>query len=263
VPSELDRALAFEETLRVRCAERIVPFRFGRAYFNDSHPRVWYLNGLLVDGTKDVDAGELAAEAELLHTDAGQAHRRCEVPDEVVGTRLEPFFRRIGWKVDRGLVMVYRGSGERSADTSAVEEVARDDLLPLRGELGLLEDWAENSEEVVAEVLDANRLWEEAGNARYFTVRAHGSPVAATDLYSDGRIAQVETVATLPAHRGRGYASALVLRAVEEAQSGGHDLVFLTADAEDWPKELYARLGFEEVGRTWSFLRTPAQVAAT
>lgn len=262
MPSELDRALAFEETLRVRCAERIVPFRFGRAYFNDSHPRVWYLNGLLVDGTKDVDAGELAAEAELLHTDAGQAHRRCDVPDAAVGAQLEPFFRRIGWKVERELVMIYRGGGERAVDTLGVEELERDDMVPLREEISRTEPWA-NSEDVIAEVLDANRIWEEAANARYFTVRADGAPVAATDLYSDGRIAQVEAVATLPAYRGRGYASALVLRAVEEAQSAGHDLVYLTADADDWPKELYARLGFGEVGRTWSFLRTPARVAAT
>jgi GNAT superfamily N-acetyltransferase len=262
VPSELERALAFDETLRTRCAERIVPFRFGRAYFNDTHPRVWFLNGLVVDETKDVDPGELAAEAELLHTDAGQAHRRCDVPREAVGARLEPFFRRIGWKIERDAVMVYRGGGDRTADTSLAEEVAREDLLPLREEVSRAEDWADD-DEVVAEVLDASRLWEQAGNARYFAVRAGGSPVAAADLYSDGRIAQVEAVATLPAHRGRGYASAVVQRAVEEALATGHDLVFLTALVDDWPKELYAHLGFEQVGQTWSFLRAPAKVALT
>ena len=262
MPSELERALAFEGTLRTRCAERIVPFRFGHAYFNDSHPRVWYLNALVVDGKRDVDPGELAAEAELLHTDAGQAHRRCQVLDEAVGAPLEKFFRRIGWQVDQELVMVHRGVGERSADTSAVEEVAREDLLLLRKEISRAEDWADD-EEVIDEVLDANRLWEQAGNARYFAVRVNGAPVAAADLYSDGRISQVEAVATLPAQRGRGHASAVVLRAVEEALATDPQLVFLTAAEDDWPKELYARLGFEEVGRTWDFLRKPAKVAAT
>ncbi len=262
MPTELDRALAFEKALRARCAERIVPFRFGRAYFNDSHPRVWYLNGLVVDGTMDVDPGELAAEAELLHTDAGQAHRRCDVPDEAVGAKLERFFRRIGWKVDQELVMAHRGGGGRPADAPMVEEVAREDLLPLRAEISRAEPWGKD-EDVVEEILDANHLWEEAANARYFTVRVEGSPVAAADLYSDGRIAQVEAVATLPTHRNLGHASAVVLRAVEEAQAAGHDLVFLDADAGDWPKELYTRLGFEEIGRTWSFLRTPAATALT
>ena len=261
MPTELDRALAFEERLRARCAERIVPFRFGRAYFNDSHPRVWYLNELVVEA-KDVDPGELAAEAELLHTDAGQAHRRCYVPDEAVGARLERFFGRIGWRVEQEVVMAYRGGGDRSANTSSVEEVAREDVLPLREEISRGEPWG-TDEDVVAEIMDANRLWEAAGSARYFTVRAEGAPVAAADLYSDGRIAQVEAVVTLPTHRSLGYASAVVLRAADEAQAAGHDLVFLGADAGDWPKELYARLGFEEIGRTWSFLRTPARVALT
>ena len=53
-------------------------------------------------------------------------------------------------------------------------------------------------------------------------------------------------------------ASAVVLRAVEEAvTASGHTFVFLIADDEDWPKELYAQLGFEPIGHTWSFLRTP------
>ena len=84
----------------MRCAERIVPFRSGRAYFNDSFPRVWWLNFLLVDPGKPVDPGELAADAELLHTDAGHSHRRIEIPDEVVGAECERFFRRIGWRVE-------------------------------------------------------------------------------------------------------------------------------------------------------------------
>jgi GNAT superfamily N-acetyltransferase len=260
VPTELERALAFEAALRARCAERIVPFRFGHAYFNDTYPRVWDVNLLLVETRNVVDPGELAAEAELLHTDAGHAHRRAEVLDDGVGAALERFFRRIGWQVDRGVVMAYRGEGERSADTATVEEVSRDDLSPFREEIARAEPWA-TDEEIVREVVAAGALWEQAGHARYFAVRLDGAPVAAAELYSDGRIAQVEDVATLPAHQGRGHASAVVLRAVEEALDRGHDLVFLTADAGDWPRELYARLGFEDIGHTWSLLRTPGRVA--
>jgi hypothetical protein len=35
------------------------------------------------------------------------------------------------------------------------------------------------------------------------------------------------------------------------ARDEGHDLVFLVADVEDWPRHLYARLGFDEIGRFW------------
>jgi hypothetical protein len=34
----------------------------------------------------------------------------------------------------------------------------------------------------------------------------------------------------------------------------GNDLTFLIADRDDWPKQLYAKLGFDEVGRVWEFV---------
>lgn len=259
MPTELDRALAFEQGLRARCAERIVPFRFGRAYFNDTFARVWDLNLLVVDGLREVDAGELAAEAELLHTDAGHAHRRAVVTHDAVGAGLERFFHRLGWRIDREVVMAYRGEAV-PAGASRVEEVEREDLLSFREGIARSEPWA-TDEEVVREVVEAGALWERAGNARYFAVREDGGPVAAAELYFDGRVAQVEDVATLPAHRRRGHGSAVVLHAVQEALAAGHGLVFLTAADGDRPKELYTRLGFEPLGRTWSFLRTPALIA--
>ena len=92
-------------------------------------------------------------------------------------------------------------------------------------------------------------------------MRAAGEVVSAADLFSDGRTAQVEDVVTSPEQRGRGYASAVVLRAVAEAKRTGHDFVFLIADDADWPKELYTRLGFAPLGRKWTFLRRPAPAA--
>ena len=72
-------------------------------------------------------------------------------------------------------------------------------------------------------------------------------------LYSDGTTAEVENVYTAPEERGRGFARALVSRAVQLGVDGGHELTFIVADDFDWPKRLYARLGFEPAGRTWSF----------
>lgn len=260
MPTELERALAFEKAFAARSAERIVPSRTGHAYFNDSFPHVWYLNYLLVDPAKDVDPGELAAEAELLHTDAGHSHRLIEIPDDTLGAHVERFFRRIGWQVDPMVLMAYRGGGELAADTSQVDEVSREQLVAFREETARAQPWA-TSEEVVREVVAAGEVAARAGNSRFFAVQVDGRPVAAAQLNSDGRIAEVDDVATLPAFRRRGYASAIVLRAVEEALAAGHDLVFLVAEDKDWPKELYTRLGFEVIGRTWSLLRAHALVA--
>jgi GNAT superfamily N-acetyltransferase len=65
--------------------------------------------------------------------------------------------------------------------------------------------------------------------------------------------------ALLKEFRGRGFGKAVVARALAESMAAAHDLTFLLADAEDWPKELYRKLGFEEVGRVWDFIREPSR----
>lgn len=256
--TDFERAIAFEHALGERCAERIVPFRFGRAFFNDSYRAVWDLNGLLVEEPADATAGELAAEADRLQGAAGHRHRRVAVTDEQAGAALAEDFDRLGWRALRFLLMAWRGSGARAVDTAGVEELAdAAPVRPLREAISRAEPWG-TDDDVVRMVVEAAELAASRARGRHFAVRVNGEVVSAADLYSDGRTAQVEDVATSAAHRGRGHASAVVLRAVAEAHAAGHDLVFLVSDAEDWPKELYARLGFEPLGCTWSFLRSPS-----
>lgn len=73
-----------------------------------------------------------------------------------------------------------------------------------------------------------------------------GRVLARTDLYLHEGVAQVEEVVTDPAHRGRGHATLLVRDAVARARAQLAMTVFLLADADDWPRRLYARLGFAE-----------------
>ena len=73
------------------------------------------------------------------------------------------------------------------------------------------------------------------------------------EVYSDGGTAQIEDVATLEAFQNRGFARANVLAALEAARAD-HDLVFLVAAEDDWPKTLYKKLGFDQVGRWDHFL---------
>jgi len=134
-----------------------------------------------------------------------------------------------------------------------VEEVDEVALRPARRRLLAAEPWADPA--LVEQLLDAKQTIAQALTARFFAVRVDGEVVAYVDLYHDGRTAQIEDLATLEEHRGHGYASALVLRALEEARQAGCDLVFLVADAEDWPKLLYGRLGFVELGRYVKLIR--------
>jgi ribosomal protein S18 acetylase RimI-like enzyme len=254
--SELARAAAFEEALREGAAERVVGSPLGSAVFNDSLPLVWSLNTLRVERT-GVTAEEIAAEAERLLGEAGLGHRRVVILDEAGGRGLEGPFNALGWKTDAYLFMVPRRDPHRPVDTRDVAEVGREALAPIRE--SILREWQpEASDEVLRQVGEADRLVAAAAKARHFAAVVDGIPVSSTDLYSDGRTAQIEDVGTLPDHRGKGHASAVVMRALEEARSMGHEFVFLAADARDWPKELYRRLGFDGVGERYGYLLTEA-----
>ena len=135
-----------------------------------------------------------------------------------------------------------------------VEEVAPESLRCLREEI--VREWqTEADPATVEEIIAADRLMWKAANSRIFGIVENGEVVSSAQLYSDGRTAQVEEVATLPSHRGRGHATAVVTKAVEEALSGDHEFIFLVADGDAWPKKLYNRLGFEEIGSRFALLR--------
>ncbi|HEV8622203.1 MAG TPA: GNAT family N-acetyltransferase [Actinomycetota bacterium] len=77
------------------------------------------------------------------------------------------------------------------------------------------------------------------------------------NLYTDQGVAQIEDVGT-EGYRGRGYAGAIVIRAMKEAQAAGCDLTFLVTHEDDRPKEWYGRLGFEQLGWYVKFMDTSA-----
>ncbi|HEX6491256.1 MAG TPA: GNAT family N-acetyltransferase, partial [Gaiellaceae bacterium] len=108
---------------------------------------------------------------------------------------------------------------------------------------------------LVQQLLEHRRLIQRAVPTRLFAALAEGRLVSHCELYSAGGVGQVENVATLPAFRGRGLATALVECAVSESRAGGNELTFLVAGADDWPKLLYEKLGFEIVGRYARYLR--------
>jgi ribosomal protein S18 acetylase RimI-like enzyme len=249
---ELERAAAFEDALVESAADRIERVPLGTAVVTDSLPVVWSLNHLRVDQA-GATVEEIAAEAERLQGGAGLEHRRVIIEDEGSGRELEEGFSALGWKPDVFLFMVPRREPHRAVDTSEVVEVEHEDLHPIRE--AILGEWlGEMDNEVLRQIGESDRRVAQAGNARHFAVVVNGKPVSSTDLFSDGRTAQIEDVGTLPDHRGVGHASAVVLKALEEARAMGHDFIFLVADARDWPKEMYRRLGFDAVGEKYAFL---------
>ena len=105
---------------------------------------------------------------------------------------------------------------------------------------------------------DFRRVVQRAANGRFFGQRVDGGVAGLCELYVVEGVAQIEYVDTLAEFRGRGIARNVVSRAVAEARAAGADLVLIEADLADWPMEFYRRLGFDEIGRSWSFTRAPA-----
>jgi ribosomal protein S18 acetylase RimI-like enzyme len=108
------------------------------------------------------------------------------------------------------------------------------------------------------QLVEAMRLKVATARPRFFAAEEDGVVASHCSLYSDGEIGQIESVLTLPFFRGRGLARAVVLHALAESRAAGHELTFLVAEEDDWPKELYGKLGFETIGRHYEFSCPPA-----
>ena len=253
---EFERAFALMDRLDERTAERVEPTPYGPVLVHTRLNLVHDLNFLRAEEPGDATAEELAGEAERVQGGAGIGHRRVNVRSEEQRERLEPGFVALGWKPERFVLMVQRRAPDRPAEHD-VREVDEPTLRPLWAEAIRTQPHGKD-ETLVEQIVEHRRDVGRAIPTRYFVAEIGGRLVAHAELYSEDGVGQVENVFTLPEYRGRGLARALVLRSVTESRAAGNDLTFLVADADDWPRRLYEKLGFETVGRYARFLRAPA-----
>jgi GNAT superfamily N-acetyltransferase len=183
------------------------------------------------------------------------AHRAIAVHDEAMGSQLAASFRRDGWEIDHLVFMVQRREPERES-VVAVEECMFDEVYPLMLESNLASHGGMTRE--AAETNAAvRRVFADVTGARFFAVRVDGVLAGFGELYAHDGVAEIDDVHTLERFRRRGIARAVVGHIVQEARSLGADIVFLIADDADWPKDLYAKLGFDPVRRFWQFTKPP------
>jgi GNAT superfamily N-acetyltransferase len=246
---ELTRLHRFEREIEMAGTET-VESALGVGVLTPELPLPHDSNYLLIERAED--AAEAIAEADRILGGAGRDYRVILTFDEELGERLLPEFEALGWRRQRHIFMVQRREPAKSGDLSIVQEVDQSALRPGRKRQILSYPWG--TPELAEQLLDAKLLLGQRAQTRFFGVEADGEIVAWSDLYVAQGIGQIEDVATLEEHRGKGYATAVVLRAAEEARRAGADLIFLVADDEDWPKELYGHLGFDTVGRQYKFM---------
>jgi GNAT superfamily N-acetyltransferase len=253
--SDVERRIdAFELAHLERLSTRTQPIPFGTAYFHDGFPRRYDSNFVVIDAPlSGVGAEALAAEIDRVQS--GLTHRHLYMADGDEVRRLLPGLVGLGYRSERLLTMVQAREPDLRDDDLA-EEAGADDLGPFLLRVNREADGGANAAD--AEMLSAFRhvLADRAG-ARFFVVRSEDEIVAIAELYPSDDVAQVEAVYTLEGYRGRGFGRAVVLAASDAARDVGADLVFLNADDEDWPKELYSKLGFDELRRFWSLVKVP------
>ena len=252
--TELERCLTLLREIDHRAAKSEVPFRFGTAYLHDQLPRVWSRNYLSLErDLESATAGQVSAEADRVFGEAGVTHRKVEVFDAEVGDRLAPGLAALGWQVECDVVMVAARKPDRETDLSAVDEVELEALEPVWAEANRA-DGSIDDDDVVRQLAGSKRVLATAIGARFFAARADGEIGAYCELYSGGGTGQIENVLTLERFRNRGLARALVLHTLGESRAAGNDVTFLLANRHDWPKELYRKLGFDEIGFIYDFV---------
>jgi GNAT superfamily N-acetyltransferase len=249
--ADLQRALRFEHGLQESCSTEIIQHAWGKALLNSDFQRVWDMNFFLVtQPPRDIGAREVAAECEGLLEGRGLRHRKVIIDDEGLGESLTAGFETLGWDAERDVVMVQRRPADRVSAPGRAYEVSLEAIMPT---FEAAARRAFDDEETARQILARNFLLRERARARFFAAEPEGVPASHCELYSDGSSAQVESVATLERYRGRGLARAVVLAAVDAARDAGCEFVFLRADDAGWPKELYRKLGFDPVGRTFEW----------
>jgi ribosomal protein S18 acetylase RimI-like enzyme len=249
VADDLERVHRFEREIELAGTEE-VPSPLGFAVLTDELPLRHDSNFLFLE--QDVATEDAVAEVDRILGGGGRDYRVILTFDEGIGERLRPDFDRLGWRTMRHVFMVQRRSPEKTADVSVVSEVDQSALRPGRRREILAQPWG--TPELAEELLDSKLHLARRAETRFFGVEIEGEIVAWTDLYVAQGVAQIEDVATVHEYRQRGYATACVLHAADEGRKAGADLVFLVADDEDWPKGLYRRLGFDEIGRLYKFV---------
>lgn len=252
--TDLERCLEFVKTMADGSAGKRVPSAHGVALLGPDLPDVWSRNYLLLgEGNAHVSAAELAEEVDAIFRPLGLKHRKVEVFDDATGARLQPGFAKLGWSSECDVIMVATRPADREVDTSGVDEVTADELVPTWTESWHLDPHV-FSPHVAHQLVENKRRLPETRDTRFFAARVEREIGAYCEVYSDGKTAQIENVFTLERFRKRGLARAVVSKALGEARAADHELVFLIADRDDWPKELYGKLGFDVVGRIWEFL---------
>jgi GNAT superfamily N-acetyltransferase len=245
------RAIAFMTAIDDACAEATVACPGGTVVLDSRHPALWSANHVRVDAARAPDATALDATAAAHLDELG--FRMIVVQDEAVAAALAEPLGALGYRPADELLMILGPTGDAARRSARVGEATPAQLVASRvaaqTEIG-------RDAQVGRQLASRDALIASVVPVRRLAIRAANGEVAARcQIYGEGAVAQIENLYTAAARRGQGLSRLLMRHAVAEARAGGAELVFLVADAGDWPQSFYRRLGFEDAGLMPRFLR--------
>ena len=242
------RARAWRNATHAAVCDVLEPWEHGTVVRATHYPSYYDFNVVRVEENPSMSVEELMAVAD--EALAGLAHRRMDFDLLDAAEPLRAGFEAKGWKALRLLWMRHE-TLPPPGPSLAVEEVPYDAVHELRVAWHQ-EDFPD--QDPTGYHAQAREVALRRG-VQVLAVRKGGTVVAFAQLEREGSAAEITQVYVHPQHRGGGHGTAMT-RAAIEAASGVRDL-WITADDDARPKELYARLGFRPAWRTMEFLRVP------
>jgi GNAT superfamily N-acetyltransferase len=243
------RARAFWTAAHTAVCDVVTPWAHGTIVRATRYPTYHDYNLIRVEDDAPLTADELVEIAD--EALAGLAHRRIDFDVIASAERVRDEFQARGWKTVRLLWMRHDGTAQDEDDRS-LEEVPYDAVADLR-DAWHREDFPQERDPRAYH--EAAREVALARGARVVAAVADGVPVAFAQLERDGDAAEVSQVFVRADRRGAGLGTAITKAAIRLG-SDARDL-FIVADDEDRPKELYARLGFRPVWTTMELTLWP------
>jgi ribosomal protein S18 acetylase RimI-like enzyme len=248
-PSDaMARARAWHHGHQAVVCDVLEPWAHGTVVRATPYPGYFDFNVVRVEDDPAMSVEALVAFAD--EALAGLRHRRVDFDDVAAADRLRAGFEARGWQATR-LVWMHH---EAPAGPSAAVSVA---LVPYDAVSELRVTWHHED----FPELDPGAHQAEARevalrrDAQVVAAREGGELVGFAQIERAGAAAEITHVYVHPEHRGHGYGTAITRAAIESA--GDVDDLWIVADDEDRPKELYARLGFRPAWRTMEYLRRP------
>ena len=242
------RAREWHHARQAAVCDVLEPWEHGTVARATRYPSYYDFNLVRVEDDPGMGVDELAAFADRALD--GLEHRRVDFDVVEAATRVRPGFERAGWMSLR-LLMLRHETAPPPQPALDVAEVPYDAVRELRVAWHR-EDFPN---------IDPGGYHQEAREvavqrgARVLAVHDGGAPIGFAQLEGLGDSAEITQVYVHPAQRGGGLGTALTVAAIHAA--GTLTDLWIAADDEDRPKELYQRLGFRPAWTMMEFTRLP------